>query len=214
MTATRFSARLAERTRASHSDSEGAAFMRDLMQGRGTKSDYAALSAQHWFIYDALEAGATGLAADAEAAPFLHPELTRLPALERDLEHLFGSQWRRAITPLPTTEAYAQRIREVSGWPAGFIAHHYTRYLGDLSGGQFIARLMSRHFGFERRGVEFYAFDDIDDLDAFKNTYRRALDDAPWNDVERERMIDETLIAYRFNSDLFVDLLRQKQAAA
>lgn len=214
MTDTRFSAQLAERTRTSHSDSEGASFMRDLMKGQGTRDDYTALSVQHWFIYDALESVAETLADDPVAAPFLAPELLRREALERDLEHLVGAEWRTEITPLPTTAAYADRIRETLVWPTGFVAHHYTRYLGDLSGGQFIARLMKRHFGFKTRGVEFYAFDQIDDLDAFKESYRMLLDAAPWNDIERERMVDETLVAYRFNSDLFTDLDRAKADAA
>lgn len=214
MTDSRFSALLAERTRASHSDSEGAGFMRDLMRGDGTCDDYTALSVQHWYIYDALESCAASLADDPIAQPFLRSELRRMPLLEADLEHLLGSEWRSQIAPLPTTRAYADRIREVADWPTGFIAHHYTRYLGDLSGGQFIARLMKRHFGFDRRGVEFYAFDEIDDLDAFKNEYRATLDAAPWNDIERERMIEETLLAYRFNSDLFRDLDDAKHGKA
>lgn len=213
MTDTRFSARLAERTRASHSDSEGAEFMSDLLKGRGTKGDYTELSAQHWFIYDALESCAAEQTTNAAVSPFLFAELTRLPLLERDLEHLIGDAWRSQITALPTTAAYAERIREAAGTPTAFIAHHYTRYLGDLSGGQFIARLMRRHFGFDSRGVEFYDFAGIDDLDAFKDTYRMLLDTAPWTELERERMIDETLLAYRFNSDLFTDLHRAKSAA-
>ncbi|WP_166979930.1 heme oxygenase (biliverdin-producing) [Paramicrobacterium fandaimingii] len=213
MTTTRFSAQIAERTRASHSDSEGAAFMSDLMKGRGTKRDYAELSAQHWFIYDALENSAPARADNAVTAPFLAPELHRLPLLERDLEHLFGADWRGDISALPTTAAYADRIREVASSPESFIAHHYTRYLGDLSGGQFIARVVRRHYGLDERGVEFYDFDQIDDIDAFKENYRMLLDAAPWNDNERERMIDETLLAYRFNSDLFTDLHKAKTAA-
>lgn len=212
MTTTRFSALIAERTRTSHSDSEGATFMSDLMKGHGTKRDYAELSAQHWFIYEALESCAADLADDDVASPFLAPELRRLPQLERDLEHLFGPDWRSEISALPTTGTYADRIREVASSPASFIAHHYTRYLGDLSGGQFIARLVRRHYGLGDRGVEFYDFDQIENIDAFKENYRMLLDSAPWNDIEREHMIDETLLAYRFNSDLFTDLHRAKVA--
>ena len=36
--------------------SEGAGFMTDLMSGKGTRDDYISLVAQHYFIYEAIEA--------------------------------------------------------------------------------------------------------------------------------------------------------------
>ncbi len=57
MTVVPFSQALRERTWTGHGDSEGASFMRDLMEGRGTRDDYIALVAQHYFIYEALERG-------------------------------------------------------------------------------------------------------------------------------------------------------------
>ena len=61
-------------------------------------------------------------------------------------------------------------------WPGGFVAHHYTRYLGDLSGGIFIGRVMQRRFGFDTNGIGFYLFADIADPRAFKDVYREQLD--------------------------------------
>ena len=209
-----FSQALRERTWSSHGDSEGADFMTDLMSGRGTREDYIALVAQHFFIYAALEAAADVMAGNAVAAPFISPHLTRLPAIEADLEFLLGSDWREAITPLPTTQRYVERIDRVAAvWPGGFIAHHYTRYLGDLSGGQVIRTLMQRQFGFETNGVGFYLFDEIASPKRFKETYRDQLDAVDWDAEERDRVIDEVLIAYRFNTDLFVDLAAAKAVA-
>ncbi|TXK18959.1 heme oxygenase (biliverdin-producing) [Homoserinibacter sp. GY 40078] len=210
-----FSQALRERTWSSHSDSEGAGFMTDLMKGEGTRDDYIALVAQHYFIYAALEAAETVFAGDAVVEHFATPRLTRLPALEADLEFLLGDDWREQITPLPTTVAYVDRIRHVAAerWAGGFVAHHYTRYLGDLSGGQFIRKVMQRHFGFETNGVGFYLFDEIASPQEFKETYRDELDRVAWDDAERERVIDEVLLAYRFNTELFEDLARAKTAA-
>ncbi len=215
MTVIPFSQALRERTWSGHGDSEGANFMRDLMEGRGTRDDYIALVAQHYFIYEALEQVAAGFADDEIAAPFISPQLTRLPALEQDLEFLLGADWAEQITPLPTTVRYVDRIREVGdeGWSGGFVAHHYTRYLGDLSGGQVIGRLMQRHFGFETNGVGFYLFDEIAKPKVFKETYREQLDAVAWDAAERERVIDEVLLAYRFNTELFQDLSAAKAAA-
>jgi heme oxygenase len=210
-----FSQALRERTWAGHGESEGAGFMSDLMTGRGTREDYIALVAQHYFVYDALEEAGAHFAGDPIAAPFLSDQLTRLPALEADLSFLLGEGWRDAITPLPTTVRYVGRIREIVArdWAGGFVAHHYTRYLGDLSGGQVIRRIMQRQFGFETNGVGFYLFDQIAKPKEFKETYRDALDAVAWSPTEQERVIDEVLLAYSFNTDLFSDLAAAKAAA-
>jgi heme oxygenase len=208
-----FSAALRTRSRTAHSTSEHAGFMADLMSGVGTRDDYVALVVQHWFIYDALEAAAERMRVDPVASVFLSDKLTRLPALEADLDFLLGPDWRETVTPLPTTEAYVARIRRVAAtWPGGFVAHHYTRYLGDLSGGQYIGRLMQHRYGFDTNGIGFYLFGDIADPEGFKNVYREQLDAAPWDDDEKERVIDEVLVAYRFNTELFEDLARAKAA--
>lgn len=210
-----FSQALRERTRSGHSSSEGADFMSDLMTGKGSREDYVALVAQHFFIYEALEAATARFAGDPVASRFITPQLTRLPAIEADLEFLIGSGWRDEIAPLPTTRAYVDRINEVTaeGWAGGFVAHHYTRYLGDLSGGQAIRTLMQRQFGFDTNGVGFYFFDQIAKPREFKDTYREQLDAAGWDAAESEHVIDEVMRAYAFNTELFVDLARAKAAA-
>ncbi len=210
-----FSQVLRERTKSSHGDSEGATFMDDLVSGRGTRQDYIALVAQHYFIYEALEAAAERMKNDPVAAAFITPKLTRLPALEADLAFLLGDDWREQIIPLPSTAAYVERINEVgSTWNGGFVAHHYTRYLGDLSGGQIIRTLIQRQFGFETNGVGFYLFGEIAKPKEFKDTYKEQLDVVSWDEAERDRVIAEVVRAYAFNTEVFNDLARAKVASA
>ncbi|WP_223692989.1 biliverdin-producing heme oxygenase [Leifsonia poae] len=209
-----FSQALRERTRTDHGSSEGAGFMQNLMTGKGTRDDYIALVAQHYFIYEALEAAAAAMSDDEVASAFITPKLTRLPAIVADLEFLLGPDWRDRVAPLPTTVRYVERIHEVAGtWAGGFVAHHYTRYLGDLSGGQIIRTLMQRQFGFETNGVGFYLFAEIAKPKEFKDVYRAQLDAVAWDAAERERVIDEVILAYRFNTELFEDLAAAKAAA-
>ncbi|MEA9984015.1 biliverdin-producing heme oxygenase [Subtercola sp. RTI3] len=210
-----FSQALRERTWSGHGESEGAGFMTDLMNGKGSRDDYISLVTQHFFIYEAIEAAADRMKNDPVAAAFISPKLTRLPAIREDLRFLIGDDWLNQITPLPTTARYVARINHVAAvWSGGFIAHHYTRYLGDLSGGQVIRTLMQRQFGFETNGVGFYLFADIAKPREFKDTYRAQLDAVKWDAAERERVIDEVMVAYRFNTELFVDLAEAKAAAA
>ena len=47
-----------------------------------------------------------------------------------------------------------------------------------------------------------------------KQVKREQLDAAPWDAAEAERVIDEVLLAYRFNTDLFADLAAAKSTPA
>lgn len=209
-----FSRLVRERSAASHSGSEGASFMGDLLKGRSTRDDYVALVSQHWAIYDALEGVELDMRRHPLVAPFLSSALTRLPALETDLAFLVGDGWREQLDLVPATVEYAARIRRVAAeWPAGYIAHHYTRYLGDLSGGLHIGRIIARQFGFETNGIGFYLFDQIADPAAFKDAYRAQLDAAEWAPGEQDRVIDEVLVAYEFNTRIFEQLGERRIAA-
>jgi heme oxygenase len=214
-----FSGELRKATWKDHGDTEHSTFMEDVMRGRASREDYVNLVAQHYFLYEALEEAAELLAADERYEVFHPAALVRLTALEEDLLFLLGDDWRERIEPVPATEAYVARIRELAaeGWLPGIVAHHYTRYLGDLSGGQAISRMVSRHHGFEHAGVAFYDFAELGPIPHFKKLYREALDalGTELSEEERRRMVDEAREAYRFNGDTFrdLDLVREKTAA-
>ncbi|WP_144750169.1 heme oxygenase (biliverdin-producing) [Curtobacterium pusillum] len=202
-----FSELLRKRTRRSHGSSAGNGFMHDLLGGRCDVADYAALLGQYSFVYDALERAADRMADHPVAAPFVTSQLTRMPAIRADLEYLVGPDWSELVCPLPATTAYVRRLNEVAAeWPGGFVAHHYTRYLGDLSGGQMIGRMLAEQFGFETNGILFYIFDQVADPSAFKDTYRAQLDAAPWSPEEQERVIAEVELAYSLNNGLLEGL--------
>ncbi|MER7495298.1 biliverdin-producing heme oxygenase [Streptomyces pharetrae CZA14] len=189
-----------------HTEAETSTFMSDLLGGRLGVDAYARYTEQLWFVYEALEAGAERLASDPVAGPFVRPELFRLAALERDLEHLRGPGWRAALSALPATRAYADRVRECAErWPAGYIAHHYTRYLGDLSGGQIIRDKAERTWGFEKKGdgVRFYVFEEIPNPAAFKRAYRELLDAVNADELERQRIVAECKRAFALNTAVF-----------
>lgn len=208
-----FSEILKQRTWSAHGDSEHSGFMEDLMRGNGTREDYIELVAQHYFIYEAMEQRMEQLKDNPEIAEFSFPELIRIPSLEADLEHLLGADWKNLITPLPTTARYVERIRSLGDWAGGLIAHQYCRYLGDLSGGQIIKVRMQRFFGFEKSGVEFYMFEGIDNPREFKTIYRDKLDSIGWDNEQQNRVVDEVLIAYQLNTELFQEMSAVKIAS-
>ncbi|MGX1269609.1 biliverdin-producing heme oxygenase [Streptomyces phaeoluteigriseus] len=189
-----------------HVEAETSTFMSDLLGGRLGVDAYARYTEQLWFVYEALEAGAGRLASDPVAGPFIRPELFRLGALERDLAHLRGAGWRAGLSALPATRAYAERVRECArSWPGGYLAHHYTRYLGDLSGGQIIRDRAEKAWGFEKKGdgVRFYVFEEIGNPAAFKRQYRELLDAVRADDLEKQRIVAECKKAFALNTGVF-----------
>ncbi|MFC3576540.1 heme oxygenase (biliverdin-producing) [Streptomyces yaanensis] len=203
MSRTAFSTLLRTASQAQHREANGSAFITDLLGGGLGVDAYARYAEQLWFVYEALETGAGRLAADPVAGPFVRRELFRLPGLERDLAHLRGPGWRADLRALPATRTYAARVRECAErWPAGYVAHHYTRYLGDLAGGQIIRDTAERTWGFTRKGdgVRFYVFDAIPNPAAFRRTYRALLDDIRVDDMEKQRVVAECRRAYALNT--------------
>ncbi|MEU3374775.1 biliverdin-producing heme oxygenase [Streptomyces sp. NPDC006660] len=192
-----------------HTEAETSSFMGDLLGGRLGVAAYARYTEQLWFVYRALEEGASALAEDPVAGPFITPELMRTASLERDLAHLRGAHWRAGAAPLPATAAYAERVAVCAReWPAGYVAHHYTRYLGDLSGGQIIRDRAERTWGFARKGdgVRFYVFESIANPAAFKRGYRERLDGLGVDELEKRRVVEECKRAFSLNTAVFKEL--------
>ncbi|MFG2646629.1 heme oxygenase (biliverdin-producing) [Streptomyces sp. NPDC048436] len=195
-----------------HTEAETSTFMGDLLGGRLGVEAYARYTEQLWFVYRALEEGAAALRDDPVAGPFIRPELMRVAELERDLTHLRGAGWQSSARPLPATSAYATRVAHCAReWPGGYVAHHYTRYLGDLSGGQIIRGKAEQTWGFARKGdgVRFYVFEQIANPAAFKRGYRELLDglgEVVPDDLERQRIVDECRGAFALNTRVFREL--------
>ena len=190
-----------------HEHAEHSRFMQDLMAGRLDRDAYARLVAQQYLAYRDLEAASLAMADDPIGSRFVFPELFRVPALEADLDALLGAGWRSAIEPTAATTTYCERLRSVAATdPGAYVPPHYVRYMGDLSGGQVIRRVVERAYDIvDHAGTSFYVFDDIEPK-AFKERYRSLLDTTPWNAAEKAGVIDEVLLAYRLNTDVLAEL--------
>lgn len=200
------STRLRTGTRAQHEVAETQGFITSLMRGELDRAAYADFLAQHHAIYLALEESGQALRAAGIDGGIVLDELVRVPSLEADLAFLFGPQWRTKVDVLPATQAYAARLRELDSWLGGWVAHAYTRYLGDLSGGQVIRTMMQRHYGFGTEGVSFYHFAAIPKPKVFKDTYRERLDGLELPAGEVDRVVAEAQHAFDLNTGLFREL--------
>ncbi|WP_116244206.1 heme oxygenase (biliverdin-producing) [Nocardiopsis sp. FIRDI 009] len=203
-----FSERLKAATWQDHEAAEYHGFTRALLGGTLPIDGYTAMVAQHYFAYAALEDLGRALADDPVAGRFQWPGLPRVPALVRDLEHLLGPGWRDRISPSPPTRTYVARIEQMADHPEGFVAHHYTRYMGDVSGGQFIRQVAARAYGLTHEGLSFYVFDELGSLPRFRSDYRQRLDALGLDPAAADRLVRETRLAYQLNTEVLADLGR------
>ncbi|GAA3307545.1 heme oxygenase (biliverdin-producing) [Nonomuraea dietziae] len=210
-----FSETLRAATWSDHESAEGESYLTELMAGRLSAEEYGEMVAQHYFAYLALDGAAERLAEHPVAGRFVFPSLYRQRALERDLTTIYGPTWESRIAPSKATRTLVARIEQVSDWPGGYIAHHYTRYMGDLSGGQFIRMELQKIYGYGKGGgVDFYVFDEIGSLPRFKNEYRARLDALALDEAEGQRIIREVRLAYQLNTEVLAELLHTVRSAA
>jgi heme oxygenase len=199
-----FAETLRAATMPAHEVANHSPFISALLGGELTVDAFAGLASQLYFVYTALEEAAESMRADPVGGKFVFDELVRQPALREDMRFYFGAGWESTITPLPATAEYCARIRTVAfEWPGGFVAHHYTRYLGDIAGGQAIRVKLKNLHGVTGPGALFYAFDRIPSPPRFRDNYRELLNTAPWDAAERKRVIVESIRAYELNVGIF-----------
>ena len=199
---------LRTQTAQAHATAEGSSFMTELMAGRLSREAVADYAGQLWFIYDALER-----AQRTVASPVHDARLERREALESDLDHLVGPRWRTDIRLLPATARYVCRLESMDHFPQATsvaVAHHYVRYLGDVSGGQAIARLLAERYGLNKTELSFYDFSAIGKIPHFRTEYRERLDTlGAAGAVDIADCVAEAARAFELNTAVFEQLAQR-----
>ncbi|MBD2437622.1 heme oxygenase (biliverdin-producing) [Nostoc sp. FACHB-110] len=195
-------------TKKAHTMAENVGFVKCFLKGVVEKSSYRKLVANFYFVYSAMEEEMEKHRQHPIVSKINFSQLNRKHSLEQDLSYYYGVNWREQIKLSPAGEAYVQRIREVSATqPELLIAHSYTRYLGDLSGGQILKNIAvtAMNLG-DGQGTAFYEFDEISDEKAFKAKYRQALDEMPIDEATADGIVDEANSAFGMNMKMFQEL--------
>ena len=153
---------LRDLTSEKHKDAERQEFVKILLSGKIHPNFYAAFLANQYHIYYQLEAIAN-----------LYDQLTGLPDIKRARYIMadFNEIWSDPSTRppiVPVTQEYTRYITELSkNDPSKLFAHIYVRHMGDLAGGQMIAKKVPG-------SGKFYKFEDAEKL---KATIRERLSD-------------------------------------
>ena len=202
-----FAKELKEGTKKSHSAAENTAFVKSFLRGVVSKESYRTLVSDLYFVYVALEEEFRIFKNDPILGALYLPELERVVALETDLRYYFGPIWRSIVKPSEQCQRYVDRIHEVAKTePELLIGHHYTRYLGDLSGGQILKGIAEKALNLNGEGLNFYEFGKIDNAKIYKEKYRSILDKLPLTDSQQNAIITEANYAFRLNMYMFEQL--------
>ena len=154
------SAQLRAGTRRAHRTVENVAFMRAFLRGTVDGRAYGRLLSFYLHLYTALEEALERHRDHPAIGPIARPELYRREAVLADLAH-FAKLHPIELSASPATRAYVERIGVLAdAQPHLLVAHAYTRYLGDLSGGQILRNIVARAFRLSGRdGLGFYDFE-------------------------------------------------------
>ena len=197
-------------SRAEHTAAEGSSYMASLLDGQVNEQGYADYLVRLRQVYAALETVGRELAATDPIAAAVHdPALERLAAIDADLDHWLGSTSAAGgvgEVDSPAAKAYVERVEASREWGGLYAAHHYTRYLGDLSGGQAIGRTLDRTFGLGGKGIAFYDFAEVPKPKPYKDGYRARLDGLGLDADQKARVVAEVKVAFGLNQALFEEL--------
>ena len=203
---TTFHAQIKLRSDSAHREAEEAPFIAELMGGTLSTSAYLDYLKALAPIYQRMEQLFTARGSEEPLSYFDHRALDRAEFIAADISYLEGaSEDTGDIKSLPSISNYLKTLHdEIS--PVRLTAHHYIRYLGDLSGGQAIARLVARHYQIPAEALNFYNFEDIGDIVFYKKRYRDFLNLIALDEVQQEEFLSEVELLYKLNRELFMDL--------
>ncbi|XP_078515315.1 heme oxygenase 1-like [Lissotriton helveticus] len=201
---------LKEATKEVHRQAQNTEFMRNFQKGRVSLDEFKLVMSSLYFVYNALEEEIERNKNHPGYAPVYFPvELHRKAALERDLEYFYGPQWRQEIPCPKATRKYVDRLHQVGQHePELLVAHAYTRYLGDLSGGQVLKKIPQKALQLPTsgEGLAFFTFDGVSSTTKFKQLYRARMDAIEMDDCTKRRVLDEVKKAFLLNVEVFEEL--------
>ncbi|KAG8925480.1 hypothetical protein FRC01_010104 [Tulasnella sp. 417] len=225
------SALLRAATAAAHQSAEESAGAKGLLGGRLPKEEYTKFLFILWHLYHILEAALDAHASHPAIAPIYNPTiLRRTDSLSADIASFLDANssdpavWQQhpqyeSFLPFPApVQAYLSRISSIASSPSEIhrlVAHAYVRYLGDLSGGQVIKRIVAKAYNLEDgEGRSFFEFARLGgpaggdhaasgDIIKLKQWFRDGMDAGVRDDAEKQAVVEEANLVFKYNENLF-----------
>jgi heme oxygenase len=200
--------RLKSGTAAMHRRVERSAFMSRMLHGEIERGAYVGFLHNLRAVYGALEPALLRQSADPVVAPLVLPELFRCRALDLDMQVLTRGQADLEAPLRPATVQYVERLNELDATaPSLLVAHAYVRYLGDLSGGQVLRRIVARGLCLEGgAGTTFYDFGGDAGLRQLKGRFRSGLQAIEARTQDTDAIVAEAVSAFERHEAMFEQL--------
>jgi len=174
---------LRDLTKEAHTNAERQEFVKILFSGNMDPKLYATFLKNQHPCYELLEVCAMthGLLSDM-------PDVRRAPYILSDFMELWGSDSTEAPKICPVVQEYLDHIMSIKHDPHKLMAHLYVRHMGDLAGGQMIAKRVPG-------SGRMYQFENPEEI---KTAIRAKISDD---------MADEANICFGFATQLFKEML-------
>lgn len=193
-------------TRTLHTEVERTGVMRHLLAGCIDRAGYAALLRNLAAIYSTMEP----LLAEHRHHPWLRcivdDALFRSAALAADQQALGVANESDALAP--SAQRYRLHLQHLGEHAPGLlVAHAYVRYLGDLSGGQVVRRIVGQSLHLKAdAGLRFFDFGDAAQARALAQRFRQGLMSIIATDDEQQALCREAQFAFTLHRALFEEL--------
>ncbi len=165
-----FTEELKKQTEQSHSDAEQTEFMQSLFKGNLPIDSYVKYLTILMYVYDTLEITVRDNLDDDLIGMFFDERLERSWKISADLGNL-----KKVITFNSKLTDHVNEYMVMIGNASSveLLAHHYIRYLGDISGGQILKRILQQSYGLSEAQMSFYDFDL--DIKQYRDSYKAKL---------------------------------------
>eukprot|EP01080_Neovahlkampfia_damariscottae_P002835 gene2835-4242_t len=197
----KLSSALHKETKPNHIKAESVPFIKRFAAYDLDPKQYRRYLSQLYFVYQAIEYELEKNKDHPLLSKVYYPDqLSRVNALEMDLDYFYGNDFKKKIKMMETTRDYVNRIHEVGEkQPELLIAQAYTRYLGDLFGGQILKRCAKKALKLDKKGYAFYEFPYISSIKSFRDGYKADLDDLNVTIKKLQEIVDEANFTFTSN---------------
>lgn len=203
---------LRERTGRLHAVAERSGIIADILQRKADRGGYALLLRNLLPAYERLEAELSARRAHPVLGVFAHRALRRSDRLRSDIRTIAGADWGRSLPLLASGIAYETAVtRAAAGDGLSLVSHAYVRYLGDLSGGQVLKKLLGKSMLLRANALTVYDFPDID-TQILKRELRDALDHAGRLTDDPHKLVIEAMTAFEHNIGVSREVRGKKSA--
>jgi heme oxygenase len=172
---------LKELTYEAHKAAETSPFVKVLFSGNIDPKLYATYLKNQHPCYEILE-----VCAMAHGLLNGLPDIRRAPAINADFLELWDDSSKSPVI-LPVVDRYIKYILSIKDDPKKLMAHLYVRHMGDLAGGQMIAKRVPG-------SGKYYQFEDGE---ALKAAIRERLDDS---------LAEEAIVCFKFAQEMFEEM--------